>query len=57
MRGYQLSVSATGWQVIFVGKAGGYPSENGRLLASPTNIRLGWKGLPRTNTLVYYKNP
>jgi hypothetical protein len=22
----------------------------GRLLASPTNIRLGWKGLPETNT-------
>ncbi len=28
----------------------------GRLLASPTNVRLGWKGLPRTNTLAYYKN-
>ncbi len=26
----------------------------GRLLAIPTNIRLGWKGLPRTNTLAYY---
>ncbi len=22
-----------------------------------TNIRLGWKGLPGTNTLAYYKNP
>jgi hypothetical protein len=22
-------------------------------LALPTNIRLGWKGLPRTNTLAY----
>jgi hypothetical protein len=21
-----------------------------------TNNRLGWKGLPRANTLVYYKN-
>jgi hypothetical protein len=29
----------------------------GRLLASPTNIRLDWKGLPRTNTLADYKNP
>ncbi len=28
----------------------------GRLLASPTNIRLGWKGLPGTNTLAYYEN-
>jgi hypothetical protein len=28
----------------------------GRLLASPTNIRLGWKGMPGTNTLAYYKN-
>jgi hypothetical protein len=30
-------------------------SHNGRLLASPTNVRLGWKGLPRSNTLAYYK--
>jgi hypothetical protein len=29
----------------------------GMLLASPTNIRLGWKGLPGTNTLAYYENP
>jgi hypothetical protein len=29
----------------------------GRLLASPTNIRLGWKGLSGTNTLAYYKKP
>jgi hypothetical protein len=27
----------------------------GRLLASLTNIRLGWKGMPGTNTLAYYK--
>jgi hypothetical protein len=26
-----------------------------RLLASPTNIRLGLKGLPWTNTLAYYE--
>ncbi len=29
----------------------------GRLLASPTNTTLGWKGLPGTNTLAYYENP
>jgi len=29
---------------------------SGRLLASPTNSRLGWKGLAGTNTLAYYKN-
>jgi hypothetical protein len=27
----------------------------GRLLASPTNIRLGWKGLPGTNAVTYYE--
>jgi hypothetical protein len=32
-------------------------SLNGRPLALPTNIRLGWRGLPRTNTLAYYENP
>jgi hypothetical protein len=37
-------------KVIF---QGAYP----RPLASPTNIRLGWKGLPGTNTLAYYENP
>ena len=26
-------------------------------LALPTNIRLGWKRLPGTNTLAYYENP
>jgi hypothetical protein len=29
----------------------------GRPLASPINIRLGWTGLPGTNTLAYYENP
>ncbi len=29
----------------------------GRPLALPTNIRLGWKALPGTNTLPYYENP
>jgi hypothetical protein len=28
-----------------------------KLLASPTNIRLGWKGMQETNTLAYYENP
>jgi hypothetical protein len=28
-----------------------------RPLALPTNIRLGWKSLPGTNTLAYYENP
>jgi hypothetical protein len=26
-------------------------------LAFDENIRLGWKGLPKTNTLAYYGNP
>jgi hypothetical protein len=29
---------------------------NGRLLALPTNTKLGWKGFPETNTLAYYGN-
>jgi len=48
-----------------VSKAGAYPrgthirrSLYGRLWASPTNIiRLGWKGLPGTNTQAYYEPP
>jgi hypothetical protein len=28
----------------------------GRLLALPTNIRLGWKGLTGTKTLAYYEH-
>jgi hypothetical protein len=28
----------------------------GKFLALPTNTRLGWKGLPGTNTLAYYRN-
>ncbi len=27
----------------------------GRLMVSPTNIRLDWKGLPGTNALAYYE--
>ncbi len=48
--------------LMFVMKAGAYPSEApfrcailDRLLVLPTNIRLGWNGLPRTNTIAYYK--
>jgi hypothetical protein len=48
---------------MFAGKAVAYPSEEplrcpvwGRLLALPTNIRLCWKGLPRTNTLANCEN-
>jgi hypothetical protein len=29
----------------------------GRLLALPTNIRLGWQYLPGSNTLAYYESP
>jgi hypothetical protein len=29
----------------------------GKAPALPTNTGLGWKGLPETNTLVYYGNP
>jgi hypothetical protein len=45
---------------MFPGKAGTYPSEApfrywSRLLVLPTNIKLGWKGLERTNALAYYE--
>jgi hypothetical protein len=30
---------------------------NLRAPALPTNIRLGWKGIPGTNTLAHYENP
>ena len=29
----------------------------GSALALVANIRLGWKGLPETNTIAYYENP
>jgi hypothetical protein len=45
---------------MFVGKAGAYPSVEKLKCTSlghfPTNIGLGWTGLPETNTLAYYKN-
>ncbi len=34
--------------LMFGGKVGAYPSE--------APFRLGWKGLPETNTLAYYEN-
>ncbi len=43
--------------VMLVGKARIYPIEEpfkGRLLALHTNITLGWRGLPGTNSLAYY---
>jgi hypothetical protein len=47
---------------IFVCKAGTYPIKDlsgaplqGSLLGLPTNKRLGWKGLPWTNTLAFSK--
>ncbi len=46
--------------LMFAGKARAYPSEAasgaplyGRPLALPTNIRLGGRGLPGTNTVNY----
>jgi hypothetical protein len=44
---------------MFAGKAGGYLSGAplyGRLMDSPTNIRLSRKGLPGKNTLAYNNN-
>jgi hypothetical protein len=29
---------------------------SGKIRPYPANIKLGWKGLPETNTLAYYKN-
>ncbi len=43
--------------LMFAGKAGAYPRVEHLKGALPTNIRLGWKGLPGTNTLAYYGNP
>jgi len=44
---------------MFAGKAGAYLSGaplKGRLLASPTNTTLDWKGFPRTNTSLLQKS-
>jgi hypothetical protein len=40
--------------LIFVGKAGAYPSSKGWLLTLTANIKLGWNWLTWTNTLIYY---
>ena len=47
---------------MFAGKEGAYPSEvpfrcSTLGYAPTTNIRLGWKGLPGTNSLAYFENP
>jgi hypothetical protein len=34
----------------------GEPERFFKVLALPTDIRLGWKGSPWTNTTAYYKN-
>jgi hypothetical protein len=47
--------------LMFVGKAGAYlrvePLRGASLTTLLINIRLGWKGLPGTDTLAYYGNP
>jgi len=40
----------------FVGKAWRLPLSGAPEMASPSKIRLGWKGLPGTNFLAYYKH-
>jgi hypothetical protein len=47
---------------MIAGKAGTYGVKHisgaplyDRLLALPTNIRVGWKGLPGTNPPAYYE--
>jgi hypothetical protein len=49
---------------MFVGEARSLPRAehlNGASLRQAltllTNVRIGWKGLPDTNTLAYYENP
>ncbi len=42
----------------FLGKASSLPKEVLHFRQAPVlpaNIRLGWKGLPGTNTVAYYK--
>jgi len=36
-------------------RPGAYPKVE--LLALDSNIKLGWKSFPGTNTLAYYENP
>ncbi len=46
--------------LLFVDKASSLPylkvSSIGQAPAIPTNIMLGWKGLPEANDLAYYEN-
>ncbi len=43
--------------IVFVSGKSFQPSLMFVSKAGATNIRLGWKGLPETNTLAYYENP
>ncbi len=38
---------------MHVSMVGAHCLTYGRLLALPANTRLGWKGMPETNTLAY----
>jgi len=51
----RLSLASLSTSVMFVDKAGAYPSDESALTL-PANVRLGWKGLPGANTLAYCKN-
>ncbi len=64
-----ISQSVCPWQafpaqsIVCLARPGVYPivehlkgSSIGQVLALETDIRPGWKGLPRTNTIAYYKN-
>ncbi len=49
--------------LMFVGEARSLPKSRaperallGYAAVLPANTRLGWKGLPGTNTLAYYEN-
>jgi len=54
LRIFVISYSVCPWQaqlnLMFAGEAGAY------FQALPANIRLGWKGLPGTNTLAFYEH-
>jgi hypothetical protein len=39
---------------MLTGKVRAYLTFQRRLLALPSNIRLGWKALPGTNALAYF---
>ncbi len=49
------SLSRTTFQCLWV-RPGASPRVEHLAPALPANIRLGWKGLPGTNTLAFYEN-